>query len=220
MAFQNYRDIAFKLTDSVEAHFVLSDASAFKKVGSFLPNEQSLRTLEQIHSAEGTWVDWDSGHHRGDWIATREKNLAVGVFVADCTAILVSGQMGGESFVAAIHAGWRGTASGIIQKFFEQTGLDLQSCRAWLSPNICKEHYEVSSEVIARFPEEKIGEFILPTRPGHFLLDLKSYQKTLLHEFGLSFESLDRCTFSDQELFSYRASGQKLEARHLAWVKI
>src|SRR5690606_2483279 len=82
----------------------------------------------------------------GDWIATTERELPIAIAVADCTAILLHGVMSsGQAFVSAVHAGWRGTAAGIIQNVVRE--IEPQELKAWLSPSICQNHFEVGDDV-------------------------------------------------------------------------
>ncbi|MBQ2453787.1 MAG: laccase domain-containing protein, partial [Lachnospiraceae bacterium] len=53
--------------------------------------------------------------------------------------------------VAAVHAGWRGTAKGIVMKAVGEMDCDPAAIRAWIGPSIGLCCYEVGDEV--RFME-------------------------------------------------------------------
>ncbi|MEM0980421.1 MAG: polyphenol oxidase family protein, partial [Cyanobacteria bacterium P01_H01_bin.58] len=78
-----------------------------------------------------------SAHDQGTWVCT-----------ADCTPMLIADAATGQ--VAAIHAGWRGTALGIgpktIQKMQLQ-GSQLSDLRVAMGPAIAGEVYQVSTQV-------------------------------------------------------------------------
>lgn len=212
----DYLEIKKELCSGVSAHFVVSDATGFRERGAFLPGEQALRTTTQVHGAEGAIVTSDFNIPEGDWLATYEKNLALGVFVADCTAILITGLSAKGRFVAALHAGWRGTAKGIIQRALEKINPDPSSCVAWLSPSISQNHFEVGQEVVEALSAE--SKYLKPSKPGYYFYDLKAYQKDELKRLGLSFIDYPLCTYEQPEFFSYREKQGSLDARHLAWV--
>ncbi len=53
-----------------------------------------------------------------DAVITNRKDLMLGVQVADCVPILLFDR--GKSIIAAVHAGWRGTAKGVLKKTVEE----------------------------------------------------------------------------------------------------
>ena len=103
------------------------------------------------------------------------------------------------------------------EKAFEE--IEPGSVSAWLSPSISQKKYEVSEEVL-RALGEKVEDFIESSRPGHFYLDLKSFQKSKLTRLGAITWCNPLCTFEQQEFFSYRQKQGALEARHLAWIEL
>ncbi|KXK37455.1 MAG: Laccase domain protein YfiH [Candidatus Hinthialibacteria bacterium OLB16] len=76
-----------------------------------------------------------------DGLMTASPGVAVGVLVADCCCLLMADLNG--SAVGAIHAGWRGTQSGIamnaVRSFQAEFGVPAPSVRAWISPSISAE---------------------------------------------------------------------------------
>ena len=72
---------------------------------------------------------------------------------ADCVPILISS--GDGRIVAAVHAGWRGTVSGIVRaaigKMLEEFGTRPAHIHAAIGPGIGKCCYEVGPEVAAQF---------------------------------------------------------------------
>jgi polyphenol oxidase len=112
-----------------------------------------LATAHQVHGAvvarhQGDWQGWLRGQGI-DGHFTTTPGTALAVTVADCTPVLVWHPRGA---VAALHAGWRGTAAGILDRgldLFEQLGYPPEECEVFLGPAICHDCYEVGPEVLA-----------------------------------------------------------------------
>jgi YfiH family protein len=203
------------------ANFSLIDAQAFRSPLNHPPfGLKAWVSLKQVHGAAGVHQDILDLKHQveADWHYTYDRGLGLAIFVADCTAILLRGKNQRGDFVAAIHAGWRGTAAGIIEEALEKL-LPSDSLYAWLSPSICQKDYEVDESVVQQF-SSGILPFIRESRPRHYFLDLKSYQIELLKKFKAKVWSSSLCTFCQPEFFSYRRSKAKLENRHFAWIAL
>src|SRR4030067_680678 len=77
-------------------------------------------TLRQVHSA--TVLEWDEadairgsgGKREGDVLWTAHSGTGVGVRTADCVPVLIADPE--VPSCAAVHAGWRGFAAGILQE--------------------------------------------------------------------------------------------------------
>ncbi len=144
-----------------------------------------------------------------DAVFTTEKGLGVAVFTADCVPILLCG--GGV--VAAVHAGWRGTAKGIAQSCIwaieEATGVCADALSAAIGPSIGPCCYEVSKEVIdgvcSLVEESKVVS--INDRGGRNV-DLALANELQLRRLGVN--RIDRfsvCTMCGGEHFSYRGDG-------------
>jgi hypothetical protein len=66
--------------------------------------------------------------------------------VADCVPILLAAK--DASCVAAIHAGWRGLAAGVIEETIKALPVPPEDLVAEIGPCISAKHYEVGPEVI------------------------------------------------------------------------
>jgi hypothetical protein len=78
---------------------------------------------------------------------TLAAHTALAVTVADCTPVLIAHPNGA---IAALHAGWRGTAAGVLEVGIEAMaalGADPADLHAYLGPSICLRCYEVGAEV-------------------------------------------------------------------------
>lgn len=105
-----------------------------------------------------------------DIIVSDDPDVAVTVRVADCVPVLITDARLGA--VAAIHAGWRGTALGAVRAGVEALAREFGSrpgdLHAAIGPSIGPEVYEVGEEVRAAFEAEGHGPAAIACwfRPG------------------------------------------------------
>ena len=95
------------------AAFDLSPQSSdWETSGSFFGDEYGFALVTQVHG-DAALVATESGLlGRADALICHQPGLVVAIRTADCVPVLVEC----EGSVAAIHAGWRGIANGIIGK--------------------------------------------------------------------------------------------------------
>jgi len=148
-----------------------------------------------------------------DALLTNLPGLALVVTTADCLPLLIHDPVGGA--VAAVHAGWRGTAKGIAARAIQAMGAAYGTrpgdCRVAIGPGIGGCCYEVDAAVTdamgRTLPTWK--EHAVPTRAGHFRLSLAGVNRAILERVGVRPEHIDNlglCTVCRGDLFfSYRA---------------
>lgn len=68
----------------------------------------------QRHTSHIIILDGDMSPRVADGVITQRKNIMIGVQVADCVPVLISDPA--KEVIGAVHAGWRGTAEGILRK--------------------------------------------------------------------------------------------------------
>jgi YfiH family protein len=176
--------------------------------------------LEQVHGNAvlpiGTLVP--GSLQAGDAIVALEADRglgAPGVRYADCLPILLAERSGRA--IAAIHAGWRGTALGIAGRAvaaLASEGIPPASLVAGLGPAIGPCCYEVSDEVLERVASKSGVDVANVSRElpaGTRSLDLAEANRQQLIRSGLSPDSVYRapwCTFCEKNLFfSHRRQG-------------
>lgn len=150
-----------------------------------------------------------------DGLITNTKGVALVVFSADCTPILLHDPASGA--VAAVHAGWRGTAAGIAAKTAEAMisafGCDPKNIRAAIGPNIGACCFETDREV----PEamraalgQEAAPFIRQVS-DKFYVDLKGLNALQLRRTGVSNIQISaHCTACAPQLFwSHRVTKGK-----------
>jgi YfiH family protein len=158
--------------------------------------------IRQIHSNLVLSVDQPGVAGDADALVTRKRGLALSVRTADCYPILIADPV--TRSIAAIHAGWRGTAERIVQRTIVHMhlafGTDAADLHAAIGPGIGVCCYEVGAEVALRFGAE-----------GRARIDLAEANRRQLVESGVpaaQIHSIGRCTRCEPELFhSYRRDG-------------
>ena len=129
---------------------------------------------------------------------------------ADCFPVVVYEP--GEQMVAIVHCGWRGTVAGIlpraVARLIRETGGKASEIRAGIGPGICGRCYEVGDDVVqaactAGLESHVSGDADLRRRR----FDIAGALRQQLLESNLRPEHIDRvdrCTFEDPALPSYR----------------
>jgi polyphenol oxidase len=141
-----------------------------------------------------------------DILITDLPGVALVVQTADCVPVLLTSPRA----IAAVHAGWRGSArnaAGAAVAALAGLGVDPTSLSAWLGPSIGSCCYEVGGEVAAAFG----GEFLRASCEGRYRLDLRAVNHAQLEGAGVAPENIfthPACTRCGGEKFaSYRRDG-------------
>ena len=173
---------------------------------------------ELIAEGAGSWTDPPS--IEADGITGSGLDAVLAVQVADCAPVLLADPKSGA--VAAVHAGWRGAAGGVVRnavKHLAHLGIEPRSLLAAIGPCICQSCYEVGPEVARRFPESCDP---IEDRPDKFLLDLPYAVEASLITAGLTGPNIDRlgvCSRCDEKLFSVRGVGGGDCGRTLGFIR-
>jgi YfiH family protein len=176
---------------------------------------RSVAVLSQVHGARVVRVEAPGGPltpvAEADAAWTTEPGLILAIRVADCVPIVVAGAGG----VAAIHAGWRGAAAGVvpaaIRAFADGAGEDPGLMRAAVGPFIGPAHFEVGPEVVAALAATGLdpGSFSFLGPRGRPHVDLGAVVHAQLRAAGVSaIEDLGACTASDPRFWSHRRDGE------------
>ena len=123
-----------------------------------------LATVKQIHSADCVCAEGRTGVlAQADALLENTPGSVIAVKTADCLPILLVDPP--HRAVAAVHAGWRGTAARIapaaIGAMRERFGTDPVDLHAAIGPGIGKCCYEVGPEVMAQFGGQGRGHLDL-----------------------------------------------------------
>ena len=175
-----------------------------------------LATVWQVHGDTARTVrspdEARRSEDRADAVVSDLPNTLAGIKTADCVPVLI-GDPGSGTF-AAVHAGWKGTASQIVVRAIEamisEFDAEPGSMIAAIGPCASGENYEVGVDVIERFRTAIPGseKYFTSTKPGHALVDLRAANRDLLIDAGVRSSNIfvaPFCTIARSELFfSYR----------------
>lgn len=171
-----------------------------------------------------------------DGLLTDQPNQAVWISSADCTPVLIADQQTG--LVAAVHAGWRGTAAKIVPQAIarlQAQGSQLTDLRVAMGPAIAGNVYQVSMDVAAKVGTTVLAPQLSATtspetilealyqlphppvladpQPGHARLDVRQVNALQLQQLGINPQQIaiaPHCTYQEPEhFFSYRRDHRK-----------
>ena len=179
-----------------------------------VPGWPSFRP-KQIHSNIVHAVDDNSSANErpdGDAAFTSLSGVALGVATADCVPILLADSR--SRGVAAVHAGWRGTAEGVVsrtvQGMMDSLGLDPGELWAVFGPHIGTCCLEVDEEIYDWFAQPEVFERCEEWTKPH--LNLAEANRLQLEGVGIMPDRIiisSLCTRCRADLFySYRRDGE------------
>ena len=131
------------------AQHVGDDTYLVNKNRQLLPHYQNFIWLNQTHS--NICVDLDKISNvtdatlQADACFSTRKSQVCAVMTADCLPVLLCDQHG--TCVAAVHAGWRGLADGVIENTLSKMPVQAKNVMAWMGPAISQRHFEVGREI-------------------------------------------------------------------------
>lgn len=149
-----------------------------------------------------------------DALVTAQLGVALKIFTADCTPILLHDPVTGA--VGAAHAGWRGTAADIagktVRAMVENFGARPENIRAAIGPNIGFCCFETDADV----PEAMLAALgdaakdHIRAANGKYYVNLKDLNAEFLRRAGVTqIEISDACTKCENTRFwSHRITGK------------
>jgi polyphenol oxidase len=229
----NSLNLAFHVGDSPK-----SVEQNWQSVSEQLNLPSKLQLLNQVHGIEIVEV----GDHKGianeitpiaDGCYTKSADYVCAVMTADCLPILFCNPAGTE--VAAVHAGWRGLAAGVVSSAVKQFCSPATDLMAYLGPAISQQNFEVGPEVRQAFlssSSHKHVQYKINTcftqsdsegevsKNGRWMADLYGLARVALYQAGVSqIYGGDFCSYADAERFySYRRDGQTGRMASLIWI--
>jgi polyphenol oxidase len=183
---------------------------------SVFGEDRAMALAWQIHGDQIRIVreERDTGDSaaEADAVASDLERVFVCVKTADCVPILIGDPKTGA--FAAIHAGWRGTASSIVSKsvarMTDEFGSDPADLVAAIGPAASGRNYEIGRDVIDEFAANHTdsGKYFTPTREGHAKVDLFKANQDQMAGAGVRLSNIFTtgfCTMERPDLFfSYR----------------
>jgi len=207
------------------------DAGRLQSVFAISPSR--VGTLRQVHSAtvlewtEGDAVPGADGKRKGDALFTAAHGTGVGIRTADCVPILIAVPEVGAC--AAVHAGWRGLAAGIVgetvRRLSGRFGIaasgGLVAAAGPSARGCCYEIGEEVADLLRQLPGG--GRFLSRGKSaGKWMADLASLALEGLAAAGVPGENLEAvgpCTVCSRSFHSYRRE-KSLTGRQLSFIYI
>jgi len=151
-----------------------------------------------------------------DGAVTRETNTVCAILTADCMPVLLTNKTG--NCVAAVHAGWRGLAGGILELAISAMDCSPEQVTAWAGPCIGASAFEIGLEV-----REQLGgpdSAYQVVADNKVCANLVQLAKLRLREAGVTaFSASHLCTYTNKDFFSYRRDGQCGRMATLIWME-
>jgi YfiH family protein len=161
-----------------------------------------------------------------DAVVTNRRGVFIGIQVADCTPVLLYDEE--RLVVGAVHAGWRGTAVGILkntinvmqQRFYSSP----QDLKIAIGPAIRWCCYEVGYEVIEAVAKETGAGDYYKTKGSKYCMDIPSANRIQALSVGVKKENIwmsDECTFClPEKYYSYRYAKGGVIGRQCGFIGI
>jgi len=169
----------------------------------------SLCFAEQVHGNTALFIDKPYDFKtppKADALITNVQGLIMGVQTADCAPILLYDPT--APLVAALHGGWKGALSGIIENTITlmlQQGAKRMSITALIGPSIAQESYEVDEDFYRNFVIKNHAWstfFKQGNKKEKFFFDLEGFVKQKLTDQRLkTVLTLAQDTYKNANLF-------------------
>jgi YfiH family protein len=192
-----------------------------------------LLTVKQVHGDDILLIDEenpDLSHFltvEVDAIVTNQPDIMIGILTADCLPILI--WHNDKKIAAAVHAGWRGAANGILRKVLRTIetnfGIPAAELKAAIGPGIGAHNFEVDRPVRDAFRQGSgfWNEISTETRLGHWQVDLPLSCQLQLEKAGMlpqHIEVASECTCCHPELFFSHRRDNGVTGRQIGFIQL
>lgn len=165
--------------------------------------------LEQIHGVKVVAAQDDGLVRTADGSYSNEPGQVCTVLTADCLPVLMCDRAGTE--VAAIHAGWKGLAKGILARGVGRFKAPSKELLAYLGPAISQPAFEVGIDVLEAFfkgarnnahADAIAAAFRPASQPLRFYADMYALAQAELNALGVTaIYGGGYCTYADEARF-------------------
>lgn len=174
-------------------------------------HEDVVRHVTEVDAGKGLWRDRD--YSSVDAMVTDVPHLPLVVFSADCNVILLYDPV--QKAIGACHAGWRGTALGIVAKAAQEMtrlfGCQPAHIRAAIGPAIGQCCFETDDDVPQALHAalHSAADPYITWDGRKYHIDLKGINALWLQTAGITqIDICDHCTACRSGLYwSYRRQG-------------
>jgi YfiH family protein len=209
---------SFNLGDHVgdDPDSVQTNRGILRNAGG-LPAEP--RWLEQVHGCDVSTPVLP--RRRADACFSDRAGEVCAVLTADCLPVLFCNES--ATAVAAVHAGWRGLADGVLERTLACFEDPPSSLMAWLGPAIGPRFFEVGPEVREAFVgcRQEAASAFRPGKGDRWFADIWELARQRLKAAGVSrIHGGGRCTYEEEKRFySYRRDGKTGRMASLIWLE-
>lgn len=176
--------------------------------------------LIQTHGTNVIQADPTSTSLTADASFTEKSEIICAVLTADCLPVLICDSAG--TMVAAIHAGWRGLAAGIIETTIKKLPATPNNLLAWLGPAIGPKAFEVGQDVYEHFLQSnsKAALAFENYAANKWLANIYWLAEQRLRKTGIThIYGGEYCTYTDTtQFYSYRRNQNTGRMASLIWI--
>ena len=203
--------------DRVRENYRRFTAAIGCRPGPYAMNNQVHGDLVRVvTSADGKEDVYGRETWEADGLITDVPGIILTVFTADCIPVLLYDPV--RRVTGAVHAGWRGTALGVVQRAVEKMG-EVFACRpedilAAIGPGIgqcCFETHEDVPNAMTTALRREALPYLKLLESGKYKVDLKGLNRQWLTRAGVAEEHIalcPACTACDtRQFWSHRVQG-------------
>lgn len=179
--------------------------------------------LDQVHGIEviaAEQVDLEQLPVTADASFTTQAKVVCVTQTADCLPLLLCDRAG--TCVAAVHAGWKGLALGVIEATIKKLPVKSSELLAWMGPAIGPTAFKVGKDVFDEFVlrDSKAEQAFKVIGDNHWLGNMYKLAKQRLANCGVvAVYGGDFCTYTDaKQFYSYRRDQQTGRMSTLIWM--
>lgn len=187
-----------------------------RKLQRSLELPRAIIWLQQQHTNDV--LRWPFTSSIADAAYASEAGSICAVLTADCLPILCCSDDGKE--IAAVHAGWRGLANGVLKNALANFKTAPANIRIWIGPSIGAQAFEVGDDVrqnfIACHPSN--AEHFIP-RDDRWLADLASIAADECDRMGVhQVINSNECTVvNNASWYSWRGESAAARFASIIW---
>ena len=175
-------------------------------------HEDNVRLVTAADAGKGLWRQRD--YESVDAMICNTPGIALSVFSADCGIILLYDPV--QRAIGAVHAGWRGVASGLVKKtaleMVRHFGTDPSDLRCAIGAAIGPCCFETDDDVPTALRQAmgEAAEAYIEQRGNKWHIDLKELNALWLRSIGVQYIDIcPHCTACRPDLYwSHRKMGE------------
>ena len=163
-----------------------------------------------------------------DGLITNLKGVALVTSLADCQGILLFDPV--KNVIGNVHSGWKGTVNKIVENAVklmkERFNCDPQNIKAYISPSILKECFEVDEDVkdefVNNFSDINISKYI-EKKNNKYYIDTVSINKEVMNKNGILNKNIicsNICTKCNSDKYHSYRNDKITDGRNIAFIMI